>query len=115
MASLYFKVKIYLENNSKNADELFSSGNIWLRDDSQGEGEYIHIWNVSGLAEPTDEQLSDVESDADKIEKLAEVLSTRKAEYPTTQECVHAILDDDLAALQAKRAKVKTDNPKPTE
>jgi len=109
MASLYFKVKIYLENNSKNADELFSSGDIWLRDNN------IHIWNVSGLAEPTDEQLSDVESDADKIEKLAEVLSTRKAEYPTTQECVHAILDDDLAALQAKRAKVKTDNPKPTE
>ena len=32
----------------------------------------------------------------------------RQAEYPSIQECVHAILDDDLTALQEKRQAVKT-------
>ena len=36
----------------------------------------------------------------------------RKAEYPSIEECVHAILDDDLDALQAKRAEVKARHPK---
>ena len=37
---------------------------------------------------------------------------SREAEYPSIQECVHAILDDDLDALQAKRASIKTKYPK---
>ena len=36
----------------------------------------------------------------------------RQAEYPSIEECVHAILDDDLDALQAKRAEVKARHPK---
>ena len=36
----------------------------------------------------------------------------RKAAYPSIEECVHAILDDDLVALQAKRAEVKARYPK---
>ena len=36
----------------------------------------------------------------------------RQAEYPSVQECVHAILDDTLDALQAKRASVKLKYPK---
>ena len=36
----------------------------------------------------------------------------RLTEYPTIQECVHAILDDDLAALQVKRQAVKDKYPK---
>ena len=38
----------------------------------------------------------------------------RLREYPTLQECIHAILDDDLTALQAKRAAVKAKYPKPS-
>ena len=37
----------------------------------------------------------------------------RLAEYPSIQECIHAILDDDLTALQAKRKLVKEKYPKP--
>ena len=37
----------------------------------------------------------------------------REQEYPTIEECVHAILDDDLAALQVKRKAVKDKYPKP--
>ena len=36
----------------------------------------------------------------------------RKAEYPSIEECVHAILDDDLEALQVKRAEIKARYPK---
>ena len=38
----------------------------------------------------------------------------RLNEYPTLQECIHAILDDDLTSLQAKRAAVKAKYPKPS-
>jgi len=36
----------------------------------------------------------------------------RKSEFPTIEECVHAILDDDLEALQDKRTAVKEKYPK---
>jgi hypothetical protein len=36
----------------------------------------------------------------------------RLTEYPTIQECVHAILDDDLDALQVLRQAVKDKYPK---
>ena len=36
----------------------------------------------------------------------------RKAEYPTIEECVHAILDDTLDELQIKRQAVKEKYPK---
>jgi len=47
-----------------------------------------------------------VESDAQEYARL------RKAEYPSIEECIHAILDDDLDALQAKRAEIKARYPK---
>jgi len=37
----------------------------------------------------------------------------RLTEYPTIEECVHAILDDDLDALQVLRQAVKDKYPKP--
>jgi len=36
----------------------------------------------------------------------------RKAEYPSIEECVHAILDDEVDALQIKRKAVKDKYPK---
>ena len=36
----------------------------------------------------------------------------RKEEYPTIDECVHAILDGELDALQVKRKIVKERHPK---
>ena len=52
--------------------------------------------------------------DARKIWDL-EHLSTEekgKSEYPSIEECVHAILDGELDALQAKRKIVKERHPK---
>ena len=36
----------------------------------------------------------------------------RKAEYPSIEECVHAILDDELDSLQIKRKAIKDKFPK---
>ena len=36
----------------------------------------------------------------------------RKLEYPSIEECIHAILDDELDALQIKRKAIKNKHPK---
>ena len=44
-------------------------------------------------------------------------LRNRQAEYPSLQDCIHALLDggDTLTDLQAARQLVKDNNPKPSE
>ena len=62
-------------------------------------------------------QPSQSEIDAEVIRLQAEYDAKeyqrkRQAEYPTIEECVHAILDNDLENLQAKRQAVKEKYPK---
>mgnify|MGYP003659442466 CR=1 FL=1 len=96
MASLYSKVKKYLENNSKTWDD--EKSNIALQDD--GSGPYIKTWNVSGLTKPNDTALNNVASDADAAEALYKVLKKRKTEYKSWEEQLdqlwHDIDDDKL-------------------
>lgn len=62
--------------------------------------------------EPTQAELEAAHAEW-KIEWDAqEYARKRKPEYPSIEECVHAILDDDLVALQAKRSAVKAKYPK---
>ena len=68
MADLYTKVKLYLEANSKTWEA--EQDNIKLQNDSDGNGNYIHTWNVSGLAKPTAEQIATYESSANDEEAL---------------------------------------------
>ena len=68
MASLATKVKLYCEANSKTVD---FTKDVLLQNDSDGKGDYIKEWNVSGLDKPTDEQLDRLgisDSDAKNIE-----------------------------------------------
>ena len=68
-------------------------------------------WSGSD-AQPTQEEL-EAEWASYTAERDAQAYArNRKAEYPTIEECVHAILDDDLAALQVKRQAVKDKYPK---
>ena len=79
MATLNSKVKKYLEANSKvYLDEL---NNFVLRNDGSGD-DYIKSWNVSGLTEPTEEQLATYEDEANAEEALNTVYSNRRSEYP---------------------------------
>ena len=66
----------------------------------------------SGQDEPTQEELS---AELERLQAeydAQDYARKREAEYPSLQECVHAILDDQLDALQAKRASIKTKYPK---
>ena len=78
MASLSTKVKLYCEANSKTVD--FTT-DVLLQDDSDGKGPYIKTWNVSGLAQPTDEQLATYETAGNTEEANNTVRATRKAAY----------------------------------
>jgi hypothetical protein len=103
MAQLSNKIKIYLDR------EVDFRKDVLLQDD--GQGAYIKEWNVAEV-QPTEEQLDALESQADELETANQVISNRKAEYPSIEECVHAILDDDLENLQISRQAVKNKFPK---
>jgi hypothetical protein len=69
-------------------------------------------WNSSDITQPTEDEIK-AEITRLQAEYDAQAYSRkRQAEYPSVQECVHAILDDQLDALQAKRALIKTKFPK---
>tara|TARA_R110002074_G_scaffold199197_3_gene366944 strand:- start:651 stop:1007 length:357 start_codon:yes stop_codon:yes gene_type:complete len=79
MAQLKTKVKKYLEANSKTWEA--ERNNILLQNDSDGNGDYIKSWNVSGLAKPNDSQIASYETAGNTAETLAGVLNTRKNAY----------------------------------
>ena len=107
MASLANKIQAYLGRKVDFRTE------IKLQDDmiSKVSNPYIKEWNVEEV-QPTEEQLDALESQADELETANQVISNRKAEYPSIEECVHAILDDDLENLQILRQAVKEKYPK---
>jgi hypothetical protein len=72
----------------------------------------IIAW-YSDKPQPTEEQIQAklIELQADYDSKQYQ--RDRLQEYPSIQECVHAILDNNLEALQAKRSVVKAKYPKP--
>ena len=112
MAKLSTKVKEYLKANGKTF--AAEKDNIELKNLSDGSGDFINSWNVSGLAQPTEEQLNAVESEANDLEALNQVITNRKNEYPTIEELVVALYDtDDKAAIDVKRAEIKLKYPKP--
>jgi|TARA_R100001440_G_C2435521_1_gene105204 hypothetical protein len=93
MASLYWKVKTYLEANSKTESEFDS--NIILRND--GSGDYIHTWSVSGLNKPTDSQLTSADTQATKDYNNSRVRKTRKKSYGDIGDQLDLLYKDMLA------------------
>ena len=67
----------------------------------------------SGQTPPTSEEIQTEYNRLIAEYDAQEYARNREAEYPTIQECVHAILDDDLDALQVLRQAVKDKYPKP--
>jgi hypothetical protein len=80
-----------------------------LQDD--GSGTYIREWN-SSEPQPTEAVIETAHGLWQTEWDSQEYARKRKPEYPSIEECVHAILDDDLVALQAKRSAVKAKYPK---
>ena len=109
MASLHAKVKKYLEANSKTWEA--ERNNIVLRNDRDGNGDYIHTFNVSGLAKPSDEQIASYESSATTEENNNVIRGTRKSAYGDIGEQLDEIfknIDDWKARIQS----IKDANPK---
>jgi hypothetical protein len=58
---------------------------------------------------------ADIQAEMDRLQveyDAQEYARKREGEYPSIQECVHAILDDDLENLQILRQAVKEKYPK---
>ena len=109
MANLKTKVKKYLEANSKTWEA--EQDNIKLQNDSDGNGDYIHTWNVSGLAKPTDEQLATYESAATTEENNNAIRATRKSAYGNIGDQLDEIYKD-IDAWKTRIQSIKDANPK---
>jgi hypothetical protein len=116
MASLSSKVKTYCANNGvANVDFMTD---VLLQDDSNGQGPYIKAWNVSGVAQPTAEQLNAVDSAADLEERQNAVRATRKNAYGDLGSQLDMQYHDSVDGTSTWKdhvAAVKTANPIPTE
>ena len=93
MENLYWKVKAYLEANSKTESEFNS--NIALQND--GSGDYIKTWNVSGVAKPTDSQLNSYASNATKELNNAGIRNTRQIAYGKIGDQLDLLYKDIVA------------------
>ena len=104
MAQLSYKIRKYLDR------EVDFEKDVLLQDD--GNGAYIKEWNVAE-AQPTDEQLNALESEATTLENNNQIIANRKAEYPSIEELVVALYDtEDKLAIENKRASIKAKCPK---
>jgi hypothetical protein len=108
MAQLSTKIKEYLKANSVN--EVDFTSDVLLQDD--GQGAYIKEWNISGVAKPSDSDLSAVESVADTVEANAQVIATRVALYGGVVKQLENIIENGLEAEIARVAQIKADNTK---
>ena len=116
MASLSSKVKQYCANNG--VAEVDFMTDVLLQDDSNGQGPYIKEWNVSGVAQPTDEQLNAVDSAADLSERQNAARAARRKSYGDLGDQLDMQYHDSVDGTSTWKdhvAKVKTDNPIPTE
>ena len=110
MASLSTKVSLYCTANSKTAD-FGPGGNVTLQDDSDGNGPYIKTWSVSGLAQPTTDQLATYETAGNTQETNNTVRSTRKVAYGDIGDQLDEIYKD-IDAWKTRIKAVKDANPK---
>jgi len=93
MDNLYYKVKLYLEANSKTESEFNS--NVKLQ--NNGSGDYIKVWNVSGVAKPTDSQLNALALNATKENNNSIIRQTRKKSYGSIGDQLDLLYKDMLA------------------
>ena len=104
MAKLSSKIKIYLDR------KVDFTKDVRLEDASDGEGAYIAEWNVAE-AQPTEEQLNNLEAEATTLESNNQVDSTRRTEYGSWNDQLDEIYHD-IDAWKARLQTIKTNNPK---
>lgn len=113
MATLYTKVKLFLEANSKTWEA--EQNNIILQNDSDGKGDYIKTWSVSGLKKPTNSKLASYDTAGDTAETNARIDAIRRSQYgewSTQLEMLYKDQKDGTTTFKDHNDKVRSDNPK---
>ena len=113
MANLSTKIKLYCEANG--VSNVDFTTDVMLQDDSDGNGAYIKEWNLD-IAQPTQEQLDALETQAQAEEELQEFKNARATAYPSIQEQLDMQYWDKVNGTtnwEDAIAKVKLDTPKP--
>lgn len=108
MASLYTKVKLYIEANS----ETWNDTKVLLQND--GEGDYIKEWSYS-FDEPTESQLNSYETAGNTAETNADIDATRRSQYGSWESQMEMIYKDQkngTTTFKDHCDKVRSDNPK---
>jgi len=108
MANLSTKIKLYANQ------EIDFTKDVVLMNDSDGRGTYIKEWNLD-IAEPTQEQLDALETQAQTYENNQQVIANRKNLYGTWESQLEEIYDNGIDSWKARILQIKTDNPKETE
>ncbi len=111
MANLSTKISKYAEANGVNSVDFLSE--VKLQDDRIDgvSNPYIKEWNVAEV-QPTEEQLDNLESQAETLENNNQVINTRIKEYGSTAEQLEYIVENGVEAFIEKQQQIKTDNPK---
>ena len=109
MAQLSTKIKSYCEANG--VSDVDFELDVKLQNDSDGKGDYIKEWNISGVAKPTDEQLASFETAANTAESNAQVDATRRQAYGSWNDQLDEIFHD-IDAWKTRIQGIKTNNPK---
>ena len=104
MATLFTKVKLYIEDNSKTWDD----SKVSLQND--GSEDYIKTWTYS-FDKPDDSKIAEYETAGNTEESNNAVRSTRKKLYGDIGEQLDEIYKD-IDAWKARIKKIKDDNPK---
>ena len=74
----------------------------------------ITEWHSEDITQPTDEAIATEQARLQAEYDAKDWERNRQAEYPSLEDCIHALLDggDTLTDLQAARQVVKDNNPK---
>jgi len=77
-------------------------------------GDDIVTWHSEDITQPTDEAIATEQARLQAEYDAKNWQRNRQAEYPSLEDCIHALLDggDTLTDLQAARQVVKDNNPK---
>tara|TARA_R100000908_G_C3628515_1_gene70529 strand:- start:117 stop:515 length:399 start_codon:yes stop_codon:yes gene_type:complete len=109
MANLSTKIKQYLTAQGKDAQAEFDNETVVLTD--IGSGATITTWNVSGVAEPTVEQIASYETTSNTAENNVTVINTRRKAYGDIGDQLDEIFKD-IDAWKTRIQAIKDANPK---
>ena len=112
MARLFTKVGLYLEANDKNRNLIGRrQDNAKVQLCNDGDGDYIKVWNVDGLAQPTAEQLASYGSVATTEDNNIIIRRTRKKAYGDIGDQLDEIFKD-IEAWKTRIQAIKDANAK---